>query len=216
MKSAGKNRQNSQSRKPMSGDPYTVAHRIDPSKFSSDISLRNHPKPSLQAIKDCCIHYESKAAGNVSTTSPLARHLFNMSREVQSMVDELIQREQRMRIRLQTLQSVSEEWTAVFGDYHVPDTGEPATPSGLLKYLNRLELANSENVRHVRHCDNQIANMKVDHERQMEFAGRQHREREEANLEMMQAEHQRLLNELSYEFRLAQDMQSLASRPQCV
>ncbi len=121
------------------------------------------------------------------------------------MTDELTVREKRMRVKLRTLESVSEEWNTVFGDYSIPDTAESATPGALLQYLNRLELTNAELERRVNYKDNVIANMKTDHDRRMAALRTEYETRERDNLKIMRADQERVLNELLYEFRLNED-----------
>ena len=64
---------------------HKVIHRIGPR--CSGISMREHPKPSLQSLRDIVAHYEELASGDYTSLS--TRYLYLMSREVIFVLDSL-------------------------------------------------------------------------------------------------------------------------------
>lgn len=70
---------------------------------------------NLRQIVKCCQHYEEKCSGSYSTTSPAARFLYDLSRDVQDMVRVLKLQEDGLGARVRELEHLMREWQAVFG-----------------------------------------------------------------------------------------------------
>mmetsp|Transcript_22955 Transcript_22955/g.71355 ORF Transcript_22955/g.71355 Transcript_22955/m.71355 type:complete len:662 (-) Transcript_22955:82-2067(-) len=57
-------------------------HRVGPPGVSSGLSLRRFPTSTIDELRRVCTHYEDKCGGKYAATSPAARYLFQMSREI--------------------------------------------------------------------------------------------------------------------------------------
>jgi len=71
-------------------------HRVGPKGVSSGVSLRRFPDSSLQAILDICHHYEAKCSGKYISLA--SRYVFQMSKEIRSQIDELLQHDTKNNI----------------------------------------------------------------------------------------------------------------------
>lgn len=60
------------------------------------MSLRRFPDSSLQAIIDICDHYEAKCSGKYISLA--SRYVFQMSKEIRSQIDELLQQDTKNNI----------------------------------------------------------------------------------------------------------------------
>ena len=60
---------------------------VGPKGVSSGLSFRKLPKPSLDAIRKICEHYEAKCSGTYSSLA--SRYLYHMGQEIKTQVDAL-------------------------------------------------------------------------------------------------------------------------------
>jgi hypothetical protein len=66
-------------------------------------------------IVKCCQHYEERASGSYSPSSPAARYLYDLSRDVQDLVRVLKLQEDGLAARVRELEHLLRDWHAVFG-----------------------------------------------------------------------------------------------------
>lgn len=62
-----------------------------------------------------CQHYEEKCSGSYSPSSPAARYLYDLSRDVQDLVRVLKLQEDGLGARVRELEHLLREWQGVFG-----------------------------------------------------------------------------------------------------
>lgn len=96
------------------------------------MSLRELPSPQLEDLRKICMHYEKKAGGQYASDSRAARYvswngdsmlisgrfLFDMSREIQAVLNYIETEDDRKTKRIAYLELVVSEWEAVFGGSH--------------------------------------------------------------------------------------------------
>jgi hypothetical protein len=70
--------------------------------------------PPMKIVK-ACQHYEDKCSGSYSPSSPAARYLFDLSRDVQDLVRVLKLQEDGLAGRVRELEHLLRDWHAVFG-----------------------------------------------------------------------------------------------------
>eukprot|EP00698_Gefionella_okellyi_P006090 TRINITY_DN15553_c0_g1_i1.p1 TRINITY_DN15553_c0_g1~~TRINITY_DN15553_c0_g1_i1.p1 ORF type:complete len:304 (-),score=80.27 TRINITY_DN15553_c0_g1_i1:6-896(-) len=115
---------------------HTPLHRIAPAPIGSGISLRDLPYPVLSDLRKLCLHYERKAGGKYASDSRAARYLFDLSRELQGILDYIEQEDERRVKRTNHLERVVTEWDQVFGEQ--AGLKEGLTPKALNDELQKL------------------------------------------------------------------------------
>ena len=89
--------------------------RVGPPSVSSGLSFRSLPPPTFGALLDICSHYEAKLSGKYSSTSPAARYVFSMSRELQGVLAAMSAASSGPGQRVRDLEALLKEWNDCFG-----------------------------------------------------------------------------------------------------
>jgi len=128
--------------------PETMAEpaaRTGPPGVSSGLSMRRFPSSTLDEVRNICKHYEEKCGGKYAATTPAARYLFQMSREI---LVQLAALETWMKERTAVADSVADEykqWQEHFSPASKQQllVGLPnaalATPSDIAAYIAQLQ-----------------------------------------------------------------------------
>lgn len=186
---------------------FQVIERINPEPINSLFTINKENKPiiKLESIIKICKHYEKKCSGNYDKNSISGRCLFQLSREIQSIIEELIIKFDYQKDRIEKLQNIVLEWDKYFGPHSTENlkakyNNLPITPSILKQYINELEnkiyLFEQDRINRLEHEENEIMEI----ENAIDIHNQVARDQYHVEMKRLEMEKQRYVDKIKKEY----------------